>query len=540
MLGRIFATVVGWLVVVVGHHAAAQYHPEHPRVQQMVDQGIKYLRDPANQNANVYPIGEPILVGYTVYKVTGEAEDPLVVRGLRVAQDLANSLPNWREQGESKVVYEASIAAVMLATVDAKKYEPELGLILDFLQRIQKPHGGFGYLAKPTGDTSQTQYVMLAMWTLDQVGVPVPFDSVEATIRYLRATMDPSGGWGYQGKIGVGRLVQQDTVTKSLATAGAGALLIGADILGLFGKRRRMGEEDEGIPEAFVRVDLLDKQQRKRIELTRADIEGPLSLALRYQQQHARFAGGYWYYYWRYSQERFESFLEIVNGKQEKSPAWYNEGVEDLAKRQNDEGGWSAETMSPANINTAFAILFLIRSTQKAIGKIDEGLAFGGYGLPTDISNVRLMGNRIVSEAETSVQNLLEMLEKDEASNIQVSLVPDHLKLSDDPQERQAQVARLSRLLVSGNYAARRVAAKLLGRSDDIAVAPDLIFALTDPDPMVPKIAEESLRLLSRKLLVRHFGDEPPTYQQRADAVDFWKRWYLGLQPDYVFIDRTP
>ncbi len=527
---------IGWMIPAA---AWGQYYPEHPDVQRLVNAGMKFLRLPDNQRPMQYPIGEPILVGYTALKVTGDLEDPLVVRGLRVARELANSLANWRERGESKVVYESSIAAVLLASADANKYQRELGEILYFLQRVQKPHGGFGYLERPTGDTSQVQYAMLAMWTMDQVGIPVPVDMVERTIQYLRATMDPSGGWGYQGKLGAGRLVSQDGVSKSLATAGAGALIIGGDILGLFGKRRRLGEEDDGVPPAFVRVDLLDKQNRKRVELTKADIEGPLALARQYHQRNPQFTGAYWYYYWRYSQERYESFLEIVNNRQEKSPPWYNEGVKDLARKQNDKGGWDADVISSAAVNTSFAILFLIRSTQKAIGKIDEGLAFGGYGLPQDVSNVKLMGNRIVNEAEMSVQNLLEMLEKNEAAGVEVSLVPQHMQLSPDPEQRRQQVARLSRLLISGDYAARRVAARLLGRSDDISVAPDLIYALTDPDPVVPKLAEESLRLLSRKLLVRHFGSGPPTDSQRSEAEAYWKAWYLGLHPDYVFIDRS-
>ncbi|RMF43601.1 MAG: hypothetical protein D6753_04720 [Planctomycetota bacterium] len=532
-----------WLVICLCWTASVpawgQYYPDHPDVQKLVNAGMKFLRSAENQRVLQYPIGEPILVGYTVLKVTGDLEDPLVVRGLRVAQQFANSLENRRARGE-KVMYEASIAAVLLASADANKYREELGKVLYFLQAVQKPHGGFGYLDKPTGDTSQVQYVMLALWTMDQVGIAVPVEMVERTINYLRATMDPSGGWGYQGKLGNGRLVPQDGVTKSLATAGAGSLIIGADILGLFGKRRRLGEEDDGVPPAFVRVDLLDKQNRKRVELTKADIEGPLNLALQYHQRNRGFTGAYWYYYWRYSQERFESFVEIVNNRQEKSPAWYNEGVIDLARKQNDKGGWGADVLTSEAVNTAFAILFLIRSTQKAIGKIDEGLAFGGYGLPQDVSNVKLMGNRIVNEAEMSVQNLLEMLEKQEAAGIEVSLVPEHLQLSEDPQQRKQQVARLSRLLISGDYLARRVAARLLGRTDDISVAPDLIYALTDPDPVVPKLAEESLRLLSRKLLVRHFSSGPPTDSQRSEAEAFWKAWYLGLQPDYVFIDRTP
>jgi HEAT repeat protein len=109
--------------------------------------------------------------------------------------------------------------------------------------------------------------------------------------------------------------------------------------------------------------------------------------------------------------------------------------------------------------------------------------------------------------------------------------------LSKNPQERAQQAARLSRLLDSDNALARRLAARLLGRSEDLTMVPDLIYALTDNDSEVPKLAEEGLRLLSRHLNTVHLKQNP-TDEQKAAAVRYWKQWYLGLRPDFVFIDR--
>ena len=483
-----------------------------------------------------------MLVAYTILKATGDVGHPKVKEGIAMAVRLSNSLENNPNRGESKIVYEAAVAGILLANVDPGLYQPNLLRILYFYESIQKEHGGFGYLARPTGDTSQVQYVMLAMWTIYQVGLEVPVQMVEGAIDYLRATMDPSGGWGYQGKVSAGRLVQQEGVTKSLATAGAGALMIGGDILGLYGQRRdRSAEEQDGIPKAFKRIDLELKKraERRSTTLARADVEGPLAAAVRYQNT-TNFNGAYWYYYWRYSQERYESFLEIVNNKQEKSPSWYNAGVEELASLQSEDGSWGGKgirDITPIEVNTAFAVLYLIRSTQKAIGKLDEGVSFGGYGLPTNITQVRMIGERIVSDEETSVQNLLSMLENEEASDIEIGLLPQDLQLSEEKAARQEQLIRLSRLVSSRDYRARRIAVKLLGRSDDLSVVPDLVYALTDPDDLVPMLAEESLRLLSRKLDSGKLGPRPSD-NERRQAEAFWKKWYLGLRPDYVFIDR--
>ena len=519
------------------------YTPEHPKVREMVNRGVKFLTTGNRRSiGGEYAKGEPMLVGYTLLKVTGDIELPKVKNGIQLAVQLANSLDRVERSGESKIVYESSVAAILLATADSAKYQPELTKLLYFFESIQKNHGGFGYLGRPTGDTSQVQYVMLALWTLYQVNVEPPVQVVEDTISYIKSTMDPSGAWGYQGRLANGgRLTAQEKVSKSLATAGAGALIIGGDILGFYGKRKKKNDEDEGIPDAFVRIDLKQQAREKRrtITMQRSDTDGQIQAAIRYQNR-TRWGGGYWYYYWRYSQERYESFVEVFNSKQEKSPLWYNQGVEELAKLQDGDGSWGVTgkvDLTPPDVCTAFSILFLIRSTQKSIGKLDEGITFGGYGLPTNVSSIRMVGDRIVSDEETSVENLLSMLENEEASDVEIGLLPEHLRITDDPSKRKAQIARLSRLLTSRDYKARRIAAKLLGRTDDLSVVPDLIYALTDEDGHVPMIAEESLRLLSRKLNAGELG-LAATAEEKSDAEAFWKQWYLGLRPDYIFLDR--
>lgn len=523
-------------------YASGQYSPEHPKVLAMVERGIAFLETGAGRGpSSEYAAGEQVLVGYTVLKHTGDVDHPLVKTAIAASQRLVATMGNQANRGESKIIYEISMAAVFLATVDPGKYNNELGQILYFLQQSQKSHGGFGYLPRPTGDTSQVQYVMLALWTLNEVDFEVPTDMVEQTLRYLKSTLDPSGGFGYQGRVSNGRPVPQEKVSKSLSTAGVGALIIGGDILGFYGQRKQRTDEDEDVPKAFVRIDLLEKIRNERREKTmsKADIDGAVQLAIRYQNTTA-WSGAMWYYYWRYSQERYESFVEIVNNKQTKSPPWYNQGVDELARFQSADGSWGIEGMrdvTTVNASTAFAVLFLIRSTQKAIGKLDEGVAYGGYGLPTNLSSIKMVGGRIVSDEETSVENLLAMLENDESSGVQVGMLPKDMQLSKEPAQRKEQVARLSRLLVSGQPEARKLAAKLLGRTDDLSVVPDLIYALTDPNDLVPMIAEESLRLLSRKLSAGELG-QAPTDEERFAAEAFWKKWYLGLQPDYVFIQR--
>jgi hypothetical protein len=270
------------------------------------------------------------------------------------------------------------------------------------------------------------------------------------------------------------------------------------------------------------------------------DITGTVARALDYQRStNQSQVGGSWYFYYRYSEERYESFLEVMNGKREKSPAWYNAGVNELKKLQDSQGAWgvTSRDLCPPDVCTAFAILYLIRSTQKTIAKLNEGLMVGGYGLPKNAGTVRRVGDRIISEETASIDNLLEMMEKNKTDNVEIGLLPEDLALSKDPAVRKAQVARLARLLSSRDWKSRRIAAKLLGRSEDINQVPELIYALTDEDSEVPVIAEESLRLLTRKLTVRDL-DIDSTPEKKREAAAYWRKWYSAMRPDYVFIDQ--
>lgn len=303
-----------------------------------------------------------------------------------------------------------------------------------------------------------------------------------------------------------------------------------SDILHLFGAPTK---DDDGIPVVFERIDNRPEMRREdRATLKRSDIDPTMTAAFRYQDNSPP-QGAQWYYYWRYAQERYETFREIVEKSAAAKAAWYDAAVEEFANTQEQDGSWRKGQGSGPHIDTAFVALFLMRSTKRALGTLDEGIAFGGYELPSDVTSIRMVGDRLVSDAEASVDNLLSLMEGEE-QRVSEGMLARNMTLSDDPEARTSEIARLQRLINNRNPTARRLAARLLGRSDEISVAPDLIAALSDPDPHVPAIAEEGLRLLSRKLNSVHLKVNASDDEKRA-AERFWKTWYLGLRPDHVF-----
>lgn len=522
---------------------ARAYSPDDPAVLAMIDKGMAFLEKADYKGVAGEYVGGQMLVGYTIYKVTGDKEHRLVKHGLEDAVKCAADTQS-RAEGISKIIYDASIAAIFMADVDPALYRPQLVQIRDFLHYAQKKHGGFGYLNSPTGDTSQTQYAMLAMWALAKNDIAVPEDMIDSCLRYMLLTQDPSGGWGYQATLSqTGQLVSQASVSKSLATAGICATLIGTDLVGLLGKRV-VSEEEPDVPKAFIRVDTAEKERLKKLNSSFKfdEIRPAIDRAVAWQKNNGipTLGNKGWYYYYRYSEERYESFLEVLSGKgKDKSPAWYNAGVAELKKLQDQDGAWGRlnNDFCPPEICTAFSILYLTRSTQKTIAKLNEGFTIGGYGLPKNSATIKRVGDKIVSEETASVEGLLEMMEKTGMENVEVGLLPENLTLSKNPAERKAQVTRLARLLRSEDWKSRRIAAKLLGRCEDINQVPDLIYALTDEDPLVPMIAEESLRLLTRRLTVRNLEAEA-TPDQKSNAARYWRQWYTSMRPDYVFLDK--
>jgi HEAT repeat protein len=92
---------------------------------------------------------------------------------------------------------------------------------------------------------------------------------------------------------------------------------------------------------------------------------------------------------------------------------------------------------------------------------------------------------------------------------------------------------RLQQLVRGGEPEVRLLAVRALGRSGNLDYAPSLLYALTDPDPRVVLAARDGLRFVSRDF----DGFGPPdnyTEQQRFEALDSWKKWYLSLRPDAI------
>jgi hypothetical protein len=530
-----------------------KYHPDHPVVQEMVGRAVSYLSNSKVQSPSGDQLGESILIGYTIYKVDGDPEHPLVAKAIQQARTCIEQNTS-SNQHSHKSIYELAVSCMLLASVDAEGYSPLLVRTRDLFLKVQTSSGGFNYIdgshKATVSDISQTQYVMLAFWTMSQAGIEIPQDRIVRIIQYITNAQikDPSvpashGGWPYHWDP---TAADQTRVTShSLAACGLSSILIAGDTLGIYRNRLAQSDEDEElVPTAFKRVLAETEGGKQRSNFDRTKIDAVVNLGLLYNKNNA-YSPRVWHYYYLYGLERYESFLEIANGKQNKSPDWYNAEVERMRSLQGADGSWGGvkskdvDTVLSTEVATSLAVLFLIRSTQKAIGDLKEGVVRGWAELPADISAVTMVNGKPTNKTEaTSIDEALKMLEDDKKSQGEDKLITEKFVFSKNPEQRKDQQNRFARLLRSKDFQARRVAAKVLGRSDELDMVPELIYALSDPDAVVCRNAETSLRLLSRQLDRYHIPKEGNiTEQHRVVARREWRAWFSSMRPDYIFVE---
>jgi hypothetical protein len=518
---------------------ALGYTPKSPKVQRMVSDAVRFIEgNHDSQGGSHYSkLGGKCIVGLAIFKHTGRADHPLVQSAVAKCQEACrqgDGLPPTAGENE-KYNYSLGIAIIFLSDLDSARYKTEINILLNVLLSRQKQNGSWTYPAyKDLGDTSQTQYAVLALWMARRANIPFPQETIEGACGWLLRTQDPDGTWGYHGKDpGVlGSRVRQQGVRLSIAAAGLSSIYICADMLGFIGGQQERPTRNR-LPAALREVG----QNRRKRAVPVTNFIPPAAMQQSLQDGNDWFAENYaikapvYQHFYMYALERFMSFREYAERSQNPEPSWYNEGVEYLADTQDSKGQW--DSSAGAVIDSAFAILFLLRSTKTSLGYTVKvaGRLRGGKLLPVDVSQIAIdsTGQAVSTKETPPIENLLELLEGLSAGDIDTS-IPKQLTLSDDAAERTAQRARLRRLAVNGAYQARLTAVKTIGRDRDFENVPPLIFALSDPDPRIVRAARDGLRFISRK--VNGFGlsdSSSEAQQQKAQAS--WKAWLRSVKP---------
>jgi hypothetical protein len=533
--------LAGILLAAMTQKAAAMT-PQSPEVRAAVDKGIAFLASDGGDSMD--RLGARALQGYSLLMYSYVyGTEPSMVKITAAAEKLHQALgSNDPAQLEKNGwdIYSTGLGIIFLVKLYEKtksqQCRNDIEILLGFLRHSQKPHGGWGYAERTTGDTSMTQYGVLSSWTAKKAGFNVPIDSIEKVATWLLKTQDPSGAFGYQGNIaeGAARVVQSD-IRPSMTAAGAGSLYICANFLHLTGEEKK--KDDEKLPSALKEVKQKEKEPAKDRVKSRIDpraVHDTEALAKKWMDAHSKAKDvQMWVHYYLYALERCMSFREVYENTSEKEPEWYNDGADFLLKSQQSNGTWASQAgMVP---DTAFSVLFLMRSTQKAIGVVKPygaGVMIGGRGIPKSLDNIELRNGNIVARPLLGpAEKLLAALDKPDARDFDNSV--DLLaQLPSDQVERLASKYgdKIRKLVGSKSAEARLAAVRALATTRDLDNVETLIYALTDPDYRVVRAANEGLLRMRRVATVvplpESFNEE-----DRRLLVERWKAWYQTIRP---------
>ncbi len=516
--------------------------PNSPEVKALIDTGVDWLDSHSSHNQ----LGGKALVAMVFLKA-GRPDHPAIAEAVSACQAFASK--EKKQIARVKEVYSLGLSIIFLCELDPIVHRSSIQALLEGLYERQALNrgtgqdGGFGYMNRGTGDTSMTQYAVLAMWTAHRSGIEVPGEHVKEVCEWLLRTQDPTGVWGYQGQAaGLGQRKRQKETSSSMAAAGTGSIYMLSDLLGLkLVVNAPIGNTE--IPPALVPVPQDNAKPVKasgkgnlRSEVSQSARDGDKWLAGKIKSDP--WPKGYPFYYY-YALERYQSFRELATNSVDDSPEWYEIGVGEIKKQMEERGRWQGGC--DRTVSTSFAVLFLMRGTKKTIQKSlgsGSGLLVGGRGLPSDVSQVRLQGGKLVnSSIRVPAVELLDLLETAESADLDEYIRnPSSIQIRGTAAEQSAQANRFRRLVRDEDHRIRRLAVQALAAHRDLDNVPYLIYAVTDPDHNVSSKAREGLRFISRNLLGVSANLSPKASEKEAIANQ-WKEWYRVINPDVRFLD---
>ena len=521
------AAVLGVAVLFAVGSKASALTPDSPEVRAALAKAVKFLE---SDEANDTRLGARALVGLVLLKYGAPADHPKIVAA---AEAIVRAVADKEAADVKTDLYSTGLAIIFLVTLDPSKYHNEIILLLKSYEVRQKPHGGWGYPDRETGDTSMTQYAVLSAWEAAQAGFSMSRTSLENVAIWLLKTQDPSGGFGYQGTVSDDFTpVKQSGVKHSMAAAGMGSLYICADLLGLGSRPERRDD----LPVVFREVKQKaenPEQEKAKSKVDPRILRAALNRGNTWLRTHFNVEPPGWTHYYLYALERYWSFRELAEGRSDKEPRWYNEGARMLIRTQAENGSWNSKAGPTAD--TAFGALFLLRSSKKSIEKarsFNAGVMVVGHGLPrqTDAVEVRL-GRVVVKSDRDPTEELLALLDRPEHADFARALdAIEELPLEQIQALTAQHFSRLEGLSRHPSALARLAAVRALGRVRNLNHAPVLIRALGDDNAEVAAEARAGLLRLSRRT------DETPTPPanelQRRDEIARWKAWLLAVRPD--------
>ena len=269
-----------------------------------------------------------------------------------------------------------------------------------------------------------------------------------------------------------------------------------------------------------------------------------------------------WNYYYLYALERYCYFRQQAEGDLGggKFRNWYDGGVKFLADQQQKDGSFKkTHGLTSAATSTAFAVLFLVRSSEIISLPPAEGQTNGGRGFGVGVLRRNENAQIVDSQAEQDLGAMIALLKENEKlsseqlERINASLKKQIVEFRNQDEKSRAEVQAFLRSMVGArNYYRRLIAVRFLAGEQDMDNVPGLIYAVSDPDFRIAYEAHQGLRLVSRKIDSMKLSkttrdnarrDPGPLKRDSPQVVALmrsefntmerrWSDWFLKIRPN--------
>ena len=517
--------VIGTLLLANACHAELK-STKIPRYDAAVAKAVSFL-----QRAQKVSARDSTLVAYALLKAGVPQSDPKIVAGLQRAKDIAAA----NNFGSYHPLYEASVAAILLADADAEANRPDLQRIVDRIISFQRPNGSWS--AESSGespDVSLMQYCVLAIWAAQRSDCKIPPEAVDRVTNFFAASANADGGWRYRPGSNLGP--EKGRSSHNMTLAAVGSLSIGR--LFLYGVENKK-------PEPKV-LGVLTKAEsgtdnnigvfgdyKPRSGLT--NINGAIRRGVQWNETrfspipHTEFP-----LYFYYTLERAAALTTFRSD-------WFTVYGDALLTLQSKDGSFSGRhTEVSSSVATSFAILFYMRATQQILDKqYASGLQAGGR-----LDDLREKKKKKELGPLDELLAQMQDVDFDQLDGIDAEAVAEKIAFG-SREELIGQLHLLKKLRKHPDAQNRIAAYFALGRTGDFALVPDILKGLRDPNIDVNDQALDALRYLSRKpngfgiTLTPFAGAELADDKTRLKIANAWRTkafktwgtWYRSVRP---------
>jgi hypothetical protein len=514
-IGAFVLVCAAWLVVALCPRDA------HAQQEPAVLAGVQYLRQHGAQDA-----GHAAMIALALMKAELPHSDPTVQACMAQIRKRFGSGGEYEPQmGRGIGTYEAAASIMALATEDAEANRGMISAIAAHIVSRQNANGSWDYIGRAAGDTSISQYAVLGLWEAENDGVEIPPAIWDRAASWYMSVQSSAGSWNYHRD-------ESGPETCAMTAAGIGSLLICQRQLDRYRSKNRE------LSPLLIPLVPEGEHGEYRPSNTTAAFNAAVNRGISWLS--ANFApnnptlAGQSPYYMLYGVERIGALAEKQTlGRVD----WYTKGRDFIRSTQQPDGSWTSQ--HGVEMNTVWAVLFLVKSTAKTMQKITikrlgAGTLLGGRELPNDLSSLTVAGGRVVSRPMNgAIEGMLAVLEDPRAEQADAAVAGMVEKYyTEGPSALRPFKARFRRMLSDRDFGVRRVAAWALAHTGDLDVIPQLIDALVVPneDEDVVAAVRSGLLLLSRK--VDGFGPPSPSSADlRKAAAQKWRDWFESIRP---------